>query len=159
MQITIIAVGKLKEKYLKDGISEYKKRLTGVTKLNIIEINDEGTTSFPSLADIEQIKKKEGEKILGILPENCYSIALDIIGKEISSEQFAEKISSITLDSQSHIAFIIGGSWGLSEDVLDKVNFRLSFGRMTFPHQLMRLILIEQIYRAFKIIRNEPYHK
>jgi len=159
MQMTIIAVGKLKEKYIKDGITEYTKRLTGIAKVNIVEINDEGTSSLPSLANIAQIKKREGERILGVFPANCYSIALDILGAEITSEQFAEKISSVTLAGQSHIVFIIGGSWGLSEDILNKVDFRLSFGRMTFPHQLMRLVLIEQIYRAFKIIRNEPYHK
>ncbi|MEG1998068.1 MAG: 23S rRNA (pseudouridine(1915)-N(3))-methyltransferase RlmH, partial [Clostridiales bacterium] len=157
--VSVVAVGRIKEKYLKDGIAEYSKRLTGIIKLNLIELNDEGGSASPGAAEILHIKNREGQRLLSAIPDNCYTIALDLGGKQLGSEQLAQKIADLTLCGCSHIVFIIGGSWGLSEAVLRRADYRLSFGGFTFPHQLMRLILLEQIYRSFKIIRNEPYHK
>jgi 23S rRNA (pseudouridine1915-N3)-methyltransferase len=159
MNISIITVGKLKEKYLKDGIEEYKKRLTRYCNLEIIEVPDEKAPENLSEKEAEQIKAKEGCAILKHLKENTYPIVLAIEGKNFSSEEFATQISTLAVNGNSHLTFIIGGSLGLSTEVLNTAKLKLSFSKMTFPHQLMRLILIEQIYRGFRIIGNEPYHK
>lgn len=159
MQITVITVGKLKEKFLKKGIEEYAKRLGAYTKFNIIEVNDEHAPESLSQAEMNQVKDVEGERILARISDRDYVYALDLAGKERTSEEFAREIEDKMVHGQSHITFVIGGSLGLSEKVLDRSQAQISFGKMTYPHQLMRLILTEQIYRAFKIIRNEPYHK
>ncbi len=159
MNIDIIVVGKIKEKYLNEGLKEYGKRLSRYCTLNIIEVDDEKAPENLSDKDMENIKNKEGEKILSKIQDNSFIIPLAIDGKNISSEDMATKISDLMVDGFSHITFIIGGSLGLSDTVLKRADFKLSFSKMTFPHQLMRLILLEQIYRSFRIIRNEPYHK
>lgn len=159
MNINIIAVGKIKEKYIQMGIDEFKKRLSRYCSLNIIEVSDERAPENLSEREMELVKQKEGERILSKIPLNSYVIALAIEGKSLSSEEFSEKIRSLMIDGINNITFIIGGSLGLSKEVLDKSHFKLSFSKMTFPHQLMRLILLEQIYRGFKILKNEPYHK
>ncbi|MFT8318074.1 MAG: 23S rRNA (pseudouridine(1915)-N(3))-methyltransferase RlmH [Sporolactobacillus sp.] len=159
MNITILTVGKLKEKYLKQGIDEYIKRLQPYVKVANIEVPDEKAPETLSAAEIEQVKNAEGERLLKKLPDSTYAIALSIPGKQMTSEALADKIDALATYGQSHIAFIIGGSNGLSKDVLLRADFQLSFSKFTFPHQLMRLILVEQIYRAFKIMKNEPYHK
>lgn len=159
MELTIISVGKLKEKYLKDGIKEYQKRMKSYAPAKIIEVPDEPASSVLSDAEVVQVKDKEGEKILAKIPDRAHVIALDLRGKQMTSEQFSTHIKEEMTYGSSHFVFIIGGSHGLSQDVLKRVDKKVSFGKMTYPHQLMRLILIEQIYRAFKIMRNEPYHK
>lgn len=159
MNITIISVGKLKEKYLKLGIDEYSKRLTRYAKMNIIEIPDEKAPENLSSAEEQIVKNKEGEGILKNIKDGMYVIALDLKGKMLSSEELADKLQSLGITGSSNIAFIIGGSLGLSEDVLKRADYKLCFSPMTFPHQLMKLILLEQIYRGFRIIKNEPYHK
>ena len=159
MEINIIAVGKLKEKYLQDGIDEYIKRLSKFAKVNIIEIQDEKVKENLSYKEIEKIKQIEGNKILSHIKSKDYIISLALNGKTLDSVEFSETLSKIMIDGYSSITFIIGASLGLSQDVLDKSDLKLSFSKFTFPHQLMRLILIEQIYRAFKIINNETYHK
>lgn len=159
MEITIIAVGKLKEKYLKNGLSEYLKRMKSYANVKIVEVNDEPAGQTLSDAEVEQVKEAEGQRIIGKIPERARVIALDLKGKQLTSEAFAEEVNETMTYGTSQIAFIIGGSHGLSKEVLQKTDLKISFGKMTYPHQLMRLILIEQIYRAFKIIRNEPYHK
>jgi 23S rRNA (pseudouridine1915-N3)-methyltransferase len=159
MKITILTVGKLKEKYLLDGIKEYSKRLSKYTKLDIIEVNDEKAPDNLSDSELTQIIDKEGEKLASKLPKDSFVIALSITGKTFTSEEFASKIEEIKLYHNSHITFIIGGSNGLSKDILKQANLELSFSKFTFPHQLMRLILLEQIYRSFRINNNEPYHK
>jgi 23S rRNA (pseudouridine1915-N3)-methyltransferase len=158
MKITIIAVGKIKEKYLVEGIKEYSKRLSRYTKLEIIEIPDEHAPENLSKKDLDIIKDKEGKKIESRIKDS-YVIALAIKGVMFSSKELANKIEDIKTYNSSHITFIIGGSLGLSNSVLRKVNLQMSFSEMTFPHQLMRLILLEQVYRSFKINNNEPYHK
>lgn len=159
MNIKLIAVGKIKEKYIKEGIAEFSKRLSRYASLKIIEVSDEKAPENLSDKDMEIIKNKEGKKILEKISDNSYIIVLAIDGKQISSENLAEKIEDITLGGISDITFIIGGSLGLSHEVTNKSHYKLSFSKMTFPHQLMRLILLEQVYRAFKIIKGEPYHK
>lgn len=159
MNINIIAVGKLKEKYLKDGIAEFTKRLKPHAKIDIIEIPDESVPETLSDSEIEKAKDMEGEKILKKIKQGDYCITLEIQAKQLSSEKFAKKIQDLALTGNSTINFIIGGSNGLSKSVLEISDYSLSFSEMTFPHQLMRLILIEQIYRAFRIINNYPYHK
>lgn len=159
MKITLICVGKLKEKYLSQGVEEYAKRLSRYCNLEIIELADEKTPDNAGAALEEQIKRKEGERILKALKEDSFCIALAIDGKQLSSEELAEKIDALGISGTSHISFIIGGSLGLSEEVLKRADFKLSFSRMTFPHQLMRMILLEQIYRAYRINHKEPYHK
>ncbi len=161
MKISIIAVGKVKEKYLKDAIDEYKKRLSKFCTLNITEVN-EVIAKVENETNIKNTIKQEGNEIilkLDAFAKNTFIFALDIDGKELSTIEFEEKLEEIKLNSVSEVIFIIGGSYGLSEDVKKKANFRLSFSRMTFPHQLFRIILLEQIYRVFKIANNEPYHK
>lgn len=159
MDITIIGVGKLKEKYLKKGIEEYAKRLQPYTKFKVVEVADEKAPENLSEAEMEQVKQKEGERILDKIPLQSYVFALAIEGNERTSEEFAREIEQLMIHGKSSIVFVIGGSLGLSEEVLYRSNTTISFGKMTYPHQLMRLILTEQIYRAFKIMRNEPYHK
>ncbi|WP_085522463.1 23S rRNA (pseudouridine(1915)-N(3))-methyltransferase RlmH [Tuberibacillus sp. Marseille-P3662] len=159
MNINIIAVGQLKEKYLKQGIAEYTKRLNPFAKVHIVEVNDEPAPANISQADIEVVKRKEGEKILSKISTGTYVIALAVDGKQLTSEAFANKLDQLATYGNSKIAFIIGGSNGLSDDVLARADLHLSFSSLTFPHQLMRLVLLEQVYRAFKINRGEPYHK
>lgn len=159
MQIQIAAVGKLKEKYLVEGIAEYVKRLGPYAKLKIVEVNDEKAPEAMSEAEERQVKKREGERLLALLKPDTYVIALAIAGEMWSSEQLARELDQFGIRGRSQIAFIIGGSLGLSDEVMSRADVKLSFGKLTFPHQLMRLILVEQIYRAFKIMRGEPYHK
>jgi 23S rRNA (pseudouridine1915-N3)-methyltransferase len=154
-----VTVGKLKEKYLKQGIEEYVKRLSAYAKIEVIEVADEKAPEELSELEMIQVKQKEGERILAKVAQDTYVIALAIDGKLRSSEELADTLDKLATYGKSKIAFIIGGSLGLSEEVLSRANEHLSFSRMTFPHQLMRLILVEQIYRAFRINRGEPYHK
>ncbi|CEQ25521.1 23S rRNA (pseudouridine(1915)-N(3))-methyltransferase RlmH [Paraclostridium sordellii] len=159
MNITIISVGKLKEKYLKLGIEEFSKRLSKYCKLDMIELDDEKCPENLSDKDMEIVKNKEGQKILLKIKNNSYVIALAIDGKNLSSEELAGTISKLAVRGISHITFIIGGSLGLADEVLKRADYKLSFSKMTFPHQLMKLILLEQVYRSFRINNNEPYHK
>ncbi|MBS4538510.1 23S rRNA (pseudouridine(1915)-N(3))-methyltransferase RlmH [Clostridium sp. D2Q-11] len=159
MNITIIAVGKIKEKYINGGIKEFTKRLSGYCKLKIVEVKDEATRENMSQTEEDILKDKEGEKILSKIPNGSYVITLCIEGNQLSSEELSEKIDRLAVTGKSNITFIIGGSVGLSDKVIKSSNMKLSFSKMTFPHQLMRLILLEQIYRAFRISRGEPYHK
>ena len=159
MNISIITVGKLKEKYLKQGIAEYTKRLSAYAKVEEIELADEKAPENLSENDMLIVKQKEGERILAKIAPDTYVIALAIEGSMKSSEQLAANLDRLATYGKSKIAFVIGGSLGLSDDVMKRANETLSFSKMTFPHQLMKLILVEQIYRAFRINRNEPYHK
>lgn len=159
MNIQIVAVGKLKEKYLAQGIAEYLKRLGPYAKVQITELPDEKAPDSMSAAEEEQVKVREGERILAQIKPEVYVIALALEGKAWSSEELSRQLDSLSTYGRSQIAFVIGGSNGLSPAVLQRADQLLSFGRFTFPHPLMRLILVEQIYRAFKIMRGEPYHK
>ena len=159
MKITIITVGKIKEKYLRDAIAEYSKRLSRYCKLEIIEVSDEKTPDQASETLEEQIRSKEGERILKYIRDDMYVITLEIGGKMLSSEEFAKKIETLGVQGQSSIAFVIGGSIGLGKGVLKRSDYALSFSKMTFPHQLMRVILLEQVYRGYRIMNGEPYHK
>ncbi|MCX2455104.1 23S rRNA (pseudouridine(1915)-N(3))-methyltransferase RlmH [Lacticaseibacillus nasuensis] len=159
MNIKIIGVGKLKEKYFKDGIAEYCKRLTKFAKVNIVEVPDEKAPESLSEAEMTQVKAVEGERILAKIADREWVIALAIEGKQRPSEQFAKEIADLATYGHSDITFVIGGSLGLSPAVMKRANDTLSFGRLTMPHQLMRLVLIEQIYRAFMINIGSPYHK
>ncbi len=159
MKITVICVGKVKEKFYRMAIDEYVKRLGRYCKPEIIEVADEKTPDNASAHEVELIKDKEGERILKNIRKDGIVIALAIEGKMLSSEQLADKISQLGVKGESHIQFIIGGSLGLSEKVLKEADMLLSFSKMTFPHQLMRVILLEQIYRSYRIIQGEPYHK
>ncbi|MGM7723420.1 23S rRNA (pseudouridine(1915)-N(3))-methyltransferase RlmH [Metabacillus sp. Hm71] len=159
MNISIVTIGKLKEKYLKQGIDEYLKRLSTYAKVDIIELPDEKAPENLSETEMEIVKEKEGERILNKISDDTHVIALAIEGKMKSSEQFAKDLDQLATYGKSKIAFIIGGSLGLSPTVMKRANDTLSFSKMTFPHQLMRLILLEQVYRAFRINRGEPYHK
>ena len=159
MNITLISVGKLKEKYLKDAIEEYSKRLSRYCKLEIIELPDEKTPDNASEKEELQIKEKEGDIILSKVKENAYVIAMDLKGKNIASEEFSELIHNLGVTGNPNITFIIGGSLGLSQKVISRANYKLCFSKMTFPHQLFRVMLLEQVYRAFRIMKNEPYHK
>lgn len=159
IKISIISVGKIKEKYLKMGIDEFSKRLSKYCKLDIIELNDEKAPENLSPKEMEMIKDKEGNSILSKVKQNQYVIALAIDGEKMSSEKFAKKIETLSVGGNSHLCFIIGGSLGLSDMVLSRADMKMSFSDMTFPHQMMRLILLEQIYRCFRINNNEPYHK
>ncbi|RKN85977.1 23S rRNA (pseudouridine(1915)-N(3))-methyltransferase RlmH [Paenibacillus ginsengarvi] len=159
MQIQIIAVGKLKEKYFTDGIAEYSKRLTPYAKLTITEITEEKAPERMSDAEEQQVRQKEGERILATLRPDTHVIVMAIGGHMWSSEELADQIDRLGTYGKSHVTFIIGGSIGLSDDVLKRADAKLSFGRITYPHQLIRLVLVEQVYRAFKIMRGEPYHK
>ncbi|OCS84410.1 23S rRNA (pseudouridine(1915)-N(3))-methyltransferase RlmH [Caryophanon latum] len=159
MNISIITVGKLKEKYLKMGIDEYAKRLGSYAKIDLIEVPDEKAPEQLSDAEMEIVKKKEAERILAKIGQDTYVIALAIDGKQKTSEQMAKDIESLMTYGRSKVAFVIGGSLGLHDDVLKRADEQQSFGKMTLPHQLMKLVLIEQIYRSFRIIKGEPYHK
>ena len=159
MKITLITVGKIKEKYLKDAIAEYSKRLSKYCKLEVIEVADEKTPDQASENVEQQIRKKEGERILRYVKEDAYVITLEIGGTMLDSVAFAKKIETLGVQGKSHILFIIGGSIGLGEDVLKRSDYGLSFSKMTFPHQLMRVILLEQVYRSYRIIEGAPYHK
>lgn len=158
MNITVLTVGKLKEKYFKDAVSEYVKRLSRFGKTEIIELPDEKIPDNVSEKQAEQIKIKEGKNILSHLKNNTYFITLCVEGNEFSSEEIAEKINTLSMRT-AHITFAIGGSLGLSDEVKKASSLRLSFGKITLPHQLIRVVLLEQIYRAFKINANETYHK
>lgn len=159
VKITIIAVGKLKEKFLRDGVNEYKKKLSHFCKLEIIEVNDEPIPDNPNPSQESQVKGKEAKSILSKVKDGSWIVVLDIKGVKMSSEKLASELDKWMISGKSDITFIIGGSLGLGEEVLKKANVSLSLSDMTFPHQLARLILVEQIYRAFKIIRGETYHK
>ena len=159
MKITVITVGKIKEKYLRDAVAEYAKRLSRYCKLEIIEVADEKTPDQASETVEEQIRDKEGERILKYIRDDMYVITLEIGGKMVSSEELADKINMLGIRGQSSVAFVIGGSIGLGREVLKRSDYALSFSKMTFPHQLMRVILLEQVYRSYRIINGEPYHK
>ncbi len=159
MNITVIALGKLKEKYLTDAISEYSKRISAYGKLQIIELNPVRLSDNPSQTEIENALSKEAEEIKKKIPNNSYVFSLCIEGKEKSSESFAKAINDAAINGKSNIVFIIGSSFGLSSEIKNLSDFKLSFSPMTFPHQLMRVMLLEQIYRAFQINNNGKYHK
>lgn len=159
MKITIVAVGKVKEKFYRDAIAEFEKRLSKYCKLEIVEVADEKTPDNASASQELQIKAKEGDRILSAIKDDMHVIALAIEGKQLSSTELADKIDKLGISGRSSIAFVIGGSLGLDERVLKRADFKLSFSPMTFPHQLMRVILLEQIYRSYRIIAGEPYHK
>ncbi|TCI21188.1 MULTISPECIES: 23S rRNA (pseudouridine(1915)-N(3))-methyltransferase RlmH [Exiguobacterium] len=159
MNISIITVGKLKEKYLKLGIAEYTKRLSAYAKVQEIEVADEKAPEHLSEADMILVKQKEGERILAKISPDTHVIALAIDAKQRTSEEFARELDNLATYGKSKIAFVIGGSLGLSDDVMKRSDDTISFSKMTFPHQLMKLVLCEQIYRAYRINRNEPYHK
>lgn len=159
MNITILCIGKLKERYWVDAIQEYSKRLSKYCTLSINELKEEKAPDNPSNAEEMAVKEAEGKSILKQIKKDTFVIALEVKGKELTSEALADKIETLGIDGKSDVAFVIGGSIGLSDEVLERADFRLSFSKMTFPHQMMRVILLEQIYRAFKIIRNETYHK
>ena len=159
LNVNIICVGKIKESFFRDAIEEYSKRLNSYCSLNIIELKDEKIPNNPSEKDNQIIKEKEGSNILSHIKKDTYIICLDLKGKQYTSEEFSQKINNISNNISSSITFIIGGSLGISQNVLKKSNESISFSKMTFPHQLFRVILLEQIYRAFKIMNNETYHK
>ena len=158
MKIRIVAAGKLKEKYLKAGVAEYEKRLSPFAAVELLEIDEERMAQDPSEAEKEQTLAKEGERLLRLVPERSFLIVLDVKGKLLSSEALAKELASLALQGQSDLAFLIGGAFGLSSAVRDRADLRISFSPMTFTHQMVRLLLYEQIYRAFKINRGEKYH-
>lgn len=159
MEIQILCVGKLKERYWSEAIAEYEKRLSRFCNIKIIEVKEARLPDKASAAEEENVKREEGQALLKQIREGSFVIALEINGKALSSEELAEKIGSLGLEGRSSLTFVIGGSLGLSEEVRRRADFKLSFSRMTFPHQMMRVVLMEQIYRSFKILKNEPYHK
>ena len=159
MKITVIAVGKIKERYLEDAIGEYSKRLGRYCRLEIIQVADEKTPDDAGAAQVRRIKSREGERILAHIKDGAYVVALAIEGQMVSSEDLAARIGKLGVDGRSQIVFIIGGSLGLADEVLARADWLLSFSPMTFPHQLMRVILLEQIYRSFQIQAGTPYHK
>lgn len=159
MKITVIAVGKVKESFYREAIGEFEKRLSKYCRLEIVEVPDEKTPENASKAGELKIKAKEGERILSAVREDMYVVALAIEGKQLSSTELADRINRLGISGRSSVAFIIGGSLGLDEGVLKRADYKLSFSPMTFPHQLMRVILLEQIYRSYRIISGEPYHK
>lgn len=159
MKVTILCVGKVKEKFYRDGIAEFVKRLSRYCKLEIIEVADEKTAEEASETEIRIVKEKEGERLLKNIKDDAYVVCLCIDGKQLNSEELSEKIEKLGIQGTSHIYFVIGASLGLADEVIKRANFKLSFSPMTFPHQLMRLILLEQIYRAYRIMNHEPYHK
>ena len=159
MKITLVTVGKIKEAFFVDAIGEYSKRLSRYCKLEIIQVADEKTPDKASAAQERQIKEREGARILAQIRDDAYVIALAIEGRMLSSEELAQKLDQLGIGGQSQVVFVIGGSLGLSEEVLARADYKLSFSKMTFPHQLMRVVLLEQIYRSCRIIAGEPYHK
>lgn len=159
MRITVIAVGKIKEKFFDEAVKEYGKRLGRYCRLEIIQVADERTPDGAGEALKKQIKDREGERILAQIKDGAYVIALAIEGKMLDSEELAEKLGQLAVGGVSQIVFVIGGSLGLSQAILGRADYQLSFSRMTFPHQMMRVILLEQIYRGYRILNHEPYHK
>lgn len=159
MKITVLTVGKIKEKYFTEGIAEYSKRLSRYCKLEIVEVADEKTPDNASETEELQIKEKEGDRLLKYIKDSDYVIALAIEGKQLDSVELSQKIEKLGVDGKSNVTFVIGGSLGLDQRILKRADFKLSFSRMTFPHQMMRMILLEQVYRGFRIAKNEPYHK
>lgn len=159
MRIAVAAVGKLKEKFWREAIAEYNKRLAVYCRLEISEVNDEAYAEGLSAAEAGKTKQREWERLCRHLRAETYLVALDVQGEPVSSEEFAARIDKLTLNGHSDITFIIGGSLGLADQALKRAHWRLSFSKLTFPHQLMRVVLLEQIYRAIKISRGEPYHK
>lgn len=159
MNIDIICIGKLKEKYWTDAVNEYVKRLKAYANVSIVELKESRLPENASPKDEENVKLEEGRSILKSIKDSTYVITLEIKGKQLSSEELADKMSDLAINGKSDIAFVIGGSLGLSPEVSERSNYKLSFSKMTFPHQMMRVILLEQVYRAFKINRNETYHK
>jgi 23S rRNA (pseudouridine1915-N3)-methyltransferase len=159
MNITIICVGKIKEKYLRSAIDEYTKRLSRYCKLSIVELGDEKTPDKASEKEEILIKEKEGETILKNIKDNMFAIALELKGNMLSSVELSKYVMDLGIRGESNIAFIIGGSLGLSNAVLKRANYKLCFSKMTFPHQLFRVMLLEQVYRGFRIVSGEPYHK
>ncbi|MDM5340959.1 23S rRNA (pseudouridine(1915)-N(3))-methyltransferase RlmH [Fictibacillus enclensis] len=159
MNILVVTVGKLKEKYLKMGIEEYVKRLGPYAKIDIVEVPDEKAPENLSDQEMQLVKKAEGDRLLAKIPQDAHVIAMAIEGKLISSEDLAKNLDQLATYGKSKVAFVIGGSLGLSDEVMKRANEKISFGRITYPHQLMKLVLVEQIYRAFRINRGEPYHK
>lgn len=158
MKITIVAAGKIKEKYLAEGIKEFMKRMGPFANVQIVEINEEKMKDNPSEAEKKQVLNVEGQRLLKQVPAGSYLFVLDVYGKQQSSEELAAKIQQLGLQGQSSLTFLIGGAFGLSEEVRQAADFRLSFSPMTFTHQMVRLLLVEQIYRSFKINRGEKYH-
>lgn len=159
MNITIASVGKVKEKYLKLGIAEFEKRLRPYAKVSIVEVADEKAPEQLSPVEMERVKEKEAERLLAKIGATEHVIALDLGGRMMTSEQLADRLDSLATYGKSKVTFVIGGSLGLHERMLQRADESLSFSKMTFPHQLMKLILLEQVYRAFRINHNEPYHK
>lgn len=159
MKITILTVGKLKEKFFREAVAEYCKRLSKYCKLEILEVADEKTPEKASTAEEEQIKEREGARLLKQIPESAYVLALAIDGAQMDSVSFSRKIENLGMTGKSHLIFLIGGSLGLADSVLLRADEKISFSKMTFPHQLMRVILLEQIYRGYRIMKGEPYHK
>lgn len=159
MKITVLCVGKIKEKYFRDGIAEYEKRLSKYCKLEIVEVADEKTPDRASQVEELQIKEKEGARMEKYLKKDAFKIALAIEGDMLDSVQLAKKIDKLGVDGHSHLIFVIGGSLGIAPSIMKQIDYKLSFSKMTFPHQLMRMILLEQVYRSYRIIANEPYHK
>lgn len=159
MKITVISVGKIKEKYFRDALAEYEKRLSRYCKLEIIEVEDEKTPDRASETQEDQIKAKEAERILKYVKDEAYVITLEIAGKMYDSVEFSQKLQTLGIHGVSHLQFIIGGSLGLHEKVCRRADMAVSFSKMTFPHQMMRVILLEQIYRSYRIMNGEPYHK
>ena len=159
MKITLVTVGKIKERFFEDAIKEYSKRLSRYCKLEILQVADEKTPEGASEAVELQIKEKEGQRILSLIRDDAYVIALAIEGKMLDSEELAERIEKLGVSGISQIVFVIGGSLGLSAQVMKRADYALSFSRMTFPHQLMRVVLLEQIYRSYRIMNHQPYHK
>ena len=159
MKITLVTVGKIKEKFFEDAIKEYSKRLSRYCKLEVLQVADEKTPEGASEAVELQIKEKEGQRILSLIRDDAYVIALAIEGKMLGSEELAEKIEKLGVGGVSQIVFVIGGSLGQSSQVMKRADYALSFSRMTFPHQLMRVVLLEQIYRSYRIMNHQPYHK
>ncbi|WP_297125771.1 23S rRNA (pseudouridine(1915)-N(3))-methyltransferase RlmH [uncultured Eubacterium sp.] len=159
MKVTVIAVGKLKEKYLRDACEEYLKRLGTYSKVSVVEVNEERCSDNPSESEIENVKQKEGQRIIAKIPKGSFVVPMCIEGTQFSSEDFAKKIETTAVAGNSDITFIIGGSFGLSDEVKSLGKLKLSFGKLTLPHQLMRVVLLEQIYRAFSILNNSKYHK
>lgn len=159
MKITVISVGKIKEKYLKDAINEYSKRLSSYCNLNHIEVSDEKAPETLSAKEALKIIEKEGQKILAKIKDSQYVFALDLGGKQRTSEEFSKELEKLPIYGDSDVVFIIGGSLGLSKEVIKRSNTQICFSKMTFPHQLMKVILLEQVYRGYRIMKGEPYHK
>ena len=158
MKITIVCAGKIKEKYLTAGINEFLKRLKPMAQVEVLEVHEEKMPDSPSEAEKQQVLQKEGEKLLKLVPSGSYLFVLDVYGEELSSEELAERIDKLGVSGRSSLTFLIGGAFGLSREVRQAADMKLSFSRMTFTHQMVRLLLVEQIYRAFKINRGEKYH-